>query len=218
MRSLATEICYPTINFNGDLVQFLGINCSGNNLTVFINGICNSLFHRCAYFSVRPKAKIEDFDKNVALITYGDDSKGTSKDKQFHHLALAEFAKSMDMEYTMPDKESKPVPFVPFDSVDFLKRKSVYHPQLGYKVGALDEDSIFKSLHVGLDSELSSLEQCSTNIDGALREWYFHGPELYEKRREQMGLVAEKHKITGWCRVLGMTYDDQVLTWRKNYL
>ena len=36
----------------------------------------------------------------------------------------------------MPDKESEMVDFIGIDQLEFLKRKSVYHPELGFEIGA----------------------------------------------------------------------------------
>lgn len=68
---------------------------------------------------------------------------------------------------------------------DFLKRKNRYDEDLDSVVGMLDEMSIFKSLHSGLKSaDLSPKEISAQNIDGALREWFFHGREIFELRME----------------------------------
>jgi hypothetical protein len=214
MAALATEICYPIIDFNGDLVEFHGINPSGNNLTVYINGIVNSLIHRCAFFNLFPNLSFEDF---VRLMTYGDDSIGSSKLDEYNHISVAKFCASMQLVMTMPDKSSEPRAFMNLDEVDFLKMKSTYQEDLDCTTGALDEDSIFKSLHVGMKSQLTPDEQCACNIDGALLEWFFHGREVYELRRQQMKEVAEKHGLTGWCSRLDKPYDDMVVWWKGRY-
>jgi hypothetical protein len=62
------------------------------------------------------------------------------------------------------------------EDADFLKRKNVFIPELERHVGALDEESIFKSLHSNLRSKsLTKQELAATCIDGAIREWFFHG-------------------------------------------
>jgi hypothetical protein len=150
-------------------------------------------------------------------MTYGDDSIGSSKLDEYNHISVAKFCASMQLVMTMPDKSSEPRAFMNLDEVDFLKMKSTYQEDLDCTTGALDEDSIFKSLHVGMKSQLTPDEQCACNIDGALLEWFFHGREVYELRRQQMKEVAEKHGLTGWCPRLDKTYDDMIVWWKGRY-
>mgnify|MGYP003572360784 FL=1 len=94
------------------------------------------------------------------------------------------------------------------EDADFLKRKNVFNSDVGLYFGALDEDSIFKSLHSVLRSKaVSNEEQCTSNIDGALREWFAHGREVYEKRRAQMNEVALRADLRHGCSQLDVTYD-----------
>jgi sulfate adenylyltransferase subunit 1 (EFTu-like GTPase family) len=53
------------------------------------------------------------FKKSVSLMTYGDDNvMGVCKSiPWFNHTAIVEVLKSIGVEYTMADKESKSVPY-----------------------------------------------------------------------------------------------------------
>jgi hypothetical protein len=116
----------------------------------------------------------------------------------------------------MPDKESEPVPFMNRYDVDFLKRKTRYSEELGHFVGMLDESSIFKSLHSILRSkEVTPIEVCTQNVDGALREWFFHGREVFEHRRAQMRQIADECELP--CRTLDKDYDSRVEEWKLKY-
>jgi hypothetical protein len=218
MRGVATDICYPCIAFNGDLLQFIGTNPSGQNLTVYLNSIVNSLLFRCAYFTIYPDGP--EFREVCALGTYGDDAKSSVKVgyDNFNHISLANFLADHDMKFTMPDKESEPTPYMSDDDADFLKRKNVFHPDLGITVGALDESSIFKSLHSVLKSKAVTPEQqCMSNIDGALRDWFNYGREKYEERRSQMREVATRCNISHGCQMLSVSYDEYLAHWRETY-
>lgn len=217
MTGIATDIAYPTIAFNGDLLQFVGSNPSGQNLTVYINSIVNSLLFRCAFFHLTTQ---EDFRKVCALGTYGDDAKGSVKvgHDEFNHISVANFFAERDMKFTMPDKKSTPTPYMKDADADFLKRKNVFIPELGLHCGALDEESIFKSLHANLKSKrLTKQELSATCIDGAIREWFFHGRETYVKRQTQMRDVAELAEISNLCKMLSVSYDDRVKSWNGRY-
>ena len=208
MRGLISDIVAPLIAFNGDLIMLFGSNPSGQNMTVFINSVGNSLILRCAFYGIYDSlwfSRDTNFRRNVAIMTYGDDVKGSVRETHgfFNHVAVAEWLSQRDIVFTMPDKTSKPIPFMKDSDADFLKRHNVFVPELGHFVGQLDEKSIFKSLHSVLRSKaVTNREQCISNIRGALDEWFFYGKQHYEKRRKEMERVACEHNL---C-VEGLSY------------
>jgi len=231
MNVIAHEVCTPLVAYNGTLIRFLGTNPSGQNMTVYINSIVNSLLHRICFYDVYSQKELKTIGKElslgrtarfrdlVTLMTYGDDAKGSVRPgyDKFNHVSMANTLKANDMVFTMPDKESDPVPFMSRYDADFLKRKDRYDEDLGVFVGVLDESSIFKSLHSILESkEVTPLEVCGQNVDGALREWFFHGREVFEKRREQMKVVADRAHL--FCRTLDEDFDDRVEQWKHKYV
>lgn len=221
MRTIATEVCYPVLVYNGDLLKLKSSTPSGHNMTVYSNSVNNSLLMRCAYRSIRdlPPGSEERFQDYVALGTYGDDNKGSvSKEIEgYNHVTVANYLGEHGYVYTMPDKTSDPVPFMHTDDCDFLKRKSVWCPELELKMGALDEDSIFKSLHCVGKSELTPDAQAAYNIEGALREWFNHGRDVYEQRRMEMTKVAQRHNLDSWIHLIHENYDARLAAWRERY-
>lgn len=221
MEGIATDICYPLMAYNGDLIQHYGSNPSGHNLTVYVNSIVNSLLFRCAYYHItRDRKNVPEFRVVCSLITYGDDAKSSVREDfpEFNHISVAQFLEEHDMKFTMPDKESEPTPYMTDEEADLLKRKNVYSEDTGMIMGALDEESIFKSLHATLRSKANTREQqAMQNIDGGLREWFSHGRDVYEKRREQMIEIAKRADIIHGCSVIHETYDDRLRAWRERY-
>jgi hypothetical protein len=222
MHGIATDIVYPTIAFNGDLLEMLGTNPSGNNITVHVNGTGNSLQMRCAFFKIEPEE--EDFRSVVAAGTYGDDIKSSVKQghDKFNHISVAAFFAERDMKFTMPDKTSTPIPYMRDQDADFIKRHNKWIPELRTFVGALDEDSIFKSLHSNLKSKaLTPAELSATCIDGALREWFFHGSAKYNQRWQEMNTIAERANIKHFCAMLSdpesADYEQLAINWFERY-
>lgn len=226
MEAMTGDIVFAYIAFNGDLIGLTeGTHISGNSLTVIINGICGSLNLRCFFYSEYKPLTFEKrlpFRENVSAMTYGDDNIGSVKKgiDKFTIKGCSEFLKTYGQVYTMPDKESKLLDFLPEDEFEFLKRFSVWHPKLGVNVGALLDKSIYKSLHCFLrekNSPLTEENACAINIDGALREWFNHGEEKYEKQRVLMKEVANRAGISHMCTGLDSTYNDRVDEWNANY-
>lgn len=221
MTMIVHDIISPMVAYNGTLVQFMGGNPSGQNMTVFTNSIANSLLYRVAYARASPTPVPSPFRENVAAMFYGDDSIGGVRRayKHFNNCIMFDAMEDIGMKFTPPDKSSEHTPFMLDGTVDFLKRTSNYMPELGVTVGALDEDSIFKSLHTVMESSFLSLEeQSAVNIDGALREFTYHGREVYELRQKQLCDVARGAGITHMCSLLDETYDARMQGWRDNYI
>jgi hypothetical protein len=231
MRAIAHDVCSPLVAYNGTLIRFMGTNPSGQNMTVYINSIVNSLLHRLAFFDAYSPEDLKiigfsDLELNrgatfrdlCAVATYGDDAKGSVRvgyDK-FNHVSMANYLAANDIVFTMPDKESAPVAFMSRFDADFLKRKDLYNPDLEMYVGALDEMSIFKSLHAIMQSKVvSPLSVSAMNLDGALREWFYHGPQVYEDRREQVSKIALKANLA--VPGLQLSYQDRVEKWHEKY-
>lgn len=220
MSGLATDICYPLMAYNGDLIQHYGSNPSGQNLTVYINCIVNSLLFRCGAYSLLP-GRFDRFSSICALITYGDDADSTVHPDypEFNHISFAKFLGERGMEFTMPDKSSVPREYMSRSESHFLKRESKLLGDTGILCGALEESSIFKSLHCVLKSKVvSTMEQSIFNLDGAAREFFFHGPEVYEMRRQQLVEVATRHNILPLCRELALSFQDRLALWKDQYL
>jgi hypothetical protein len=222
MRGICTEIAFSCVAYNGDILIHRGSNPSGQNLTVYVNCIVNSLLLRCAYYHLYPadEGNPEPFRHNCAIMTYGDDVKGSVREgcDWFNHISYADFLKHRGMVFTMPDKESIPTPYMNDSDADFLKRHNFLNEDTGYIHGVLDESSIFKSLHTILKSKaVSALDQSAGNIDGALREWWQYGRSMYEKRRAQMTNVARRAGITHMCEELDRTYDDRLTLFKEKY-
>lgn len=199
MKGLMTDIVYPIIMVGGTLVQLFGSNSSGHGLTVYVNGIVNSLYHRSVFFIIYPKYQ-GMFHHVVALMTYGDDVKFSVHqlyDKYNHTRIQAVFA-DHGIVYTMAEKDAESVPFLDHTDADFLKRKSKWCTQYSWRgsegmwLGRLDENSIFKSLHANLESPENSRTEIAVQcLDSAMRELWFHGRSHFECRHEELKMVVE---------------------------
>jgi hypothetical protein len=223
MRGIATEISYSVVAYNGDLIIHNGSHPSGNNMTVYGNCVDNILNFRCGYAYNALKngytlKTLPKFKTVCALGTYGDDAKGSVKKgfDWFNHISFAKYMEENDIIFTMPDKESVPTKYMNDLESDFLKRKNVYNEETGLIHGALDEDSIFKSLHTVLKSTIGPKQHAAGNIETALREWFHHGRELFTLRHKQMIQIAERHQLQNLSKdvnedvgvVMNSLYDD----------
>jgi hypothetical protein len=220
MKGVSSDVAYPMIEINGEFVELFGSNPSGQNLTVYTNSIANSLYHRCAYYTIFKGRKVPPFQEVMSIMTYGDDVKGSVKEgyDELNHTSIAAALSTVGIEYTMADKTSTSVAFINNKDACFLKRNVVWNTEANCWFGALEEDSIMKSLHSVVRSKAcSKVEVAVQNIDGALREYFFHGKEVYEDRLEKLKEVARRTDLTTCCTGLHLTYEDRMAAWKELY-
>lgn len=212
MKMIVVDLAYPIVSVNGDLTMIFGSNPSGQSLTVYLNSIVNSIYHRCAFFRILPHYK-GLFHHAVKLTSYGDDvwlRVKRSLGDAYNHTSIAAAFAEWGITYTMAQKDAESVPFINLDEVEYLKRWTRFDPELTY-VGSggkvrkgmylayLDDQSIFKSLMCNSKSKENTADEISIQcIEGAVREWFFHGPEIFEKRHNQMKEVVERMDYTNW--------------------
>lgn len=190
-----SDIVHPNILFDGDLYRFANGNPSGNLITVQLNSICNSIMMRYVYYAMMPSIK-EKFADNVRLGTYGDDNAMSVKRHcswYTHTSCQSEFEK-LDIGYTMADKGAASRPYIGIEEISFLKRNFVKHEALNTIVGPIEEDSILKRFHwvkKPSESPLSHSEQFGAYTDGALRDKYLYGREIYNEFLQKLQNIVE---------------------------
>jgi len=211
MRAMVADIVYPVMTFNGDYIQLLGTIPSGQNLTVYINSIANSLYFRCVYY-YNDNVEVP-FTNVVKMITYGDDVVAGvgPKGDDFTFQKVRRILATMDVVVTPADKSDPDMApdFVDVAQVDFLKRRSRFIAELGHEVGVLDESSILRSLVTHIPSkDQSDLVQMGSIIDSALTEWFYYGSDHFEFRRKQMLDVCTAYSIN--CTSVSKTYSQRM--------
>lgn len=221
MKGIATDVAYPLIELNGEFVELSGSNPSGQNMTVYTNSITNSIYHRCAYYTIYENKSVPPFHEVMAIMTYGDDIKGSVRSgfDDLNHTSIALAFESAGIEYTMADKSTTSIPYIKNEDAGFLKRNAVWNEEVNMWFGPLEENSIIKSLHsVVRSKELTAKEASAVNIDGALREYFFHGRSIYEDRRNKLIQVALDCDLYNMCTGLEQSYDARMEAWKTLYL
>jgi hypothetical protein len=227
MEGIASEVCSPTYDYNGVLLQFFGSNPSGHSLTVVINSLVNSLYLRYCYYEIGARQrtwlgkpiKLPLFKQVVAALTYGDDNiMSVSKGYDwFNHTALADEFASCGIKYTMADKEAKSIPFIRGAEASFLKNYAVMDPELGIYRAKCEENSIQKILHAHVKSDcMSENEHGQESLVNAMDKYFGHGREVYGFRREQLIKVAQKNDMVNVIPKL-LTYDEQIERFCERY-
>jgi hypothetical protein len=56
------------------------------------------------------------------------------------------------------------------------------------------------------------------NIDGVIRDAFFHGRQKYEYWRSLMKTLAQRSNLTHKCTLLNSSFDDKVHDWKMRYV
>lgn len=222
MSGIATEIAYPTYDYFGTLVQFMGSNPSGHPLTVVINSIVNSLYLRYCWYAIAKEKgwwKTPLFGEKVSAMTYGDDNIMTVAKgyDDYNHTAIAAQLAKVSIKYTMADKDAESVPFIQLQSASFLKHFAVWDDELGLFRSPVEEDSIAKMLHAHLKSKVLTMEQSSAEaIQNVALKYFEFGREVYTLRKSQLEEVAHAAGIQGYVGPI-MSYDERLAWYREKY-
>jgi len=211
LRCIAYDICFPLVDFNGDLIQFYGTNPSGHPLTVIINSLVNSLYMRFCYYILNPNDSVDTFRHHVNLMTYGDDNiMGVSDSaKWFNHTSISKVLGEHGIVYTMADKKEKSRPYINIYEATFLKRSWYYEKTMKTHLAKLDHDSIAKMLTTWVRSNIAEEEQAVAVISSAMREYFFYGPEEYFVRRNMFKRIIKDYNLEVWCN------DSTLPTWEE---
>lgn len=108
---------------------------SGCPITAIVNSIYNSLSMRVVFLDMCPNRTIHDFEKHVAMASYGDDNAVNVSDEiepEFNQIKAAEGYANIGMTYTDADKESELRPYKKLSEISFLKRFWVHDPYLNF--------------------------------------------------------------------------------------
>ena len=222
MRGIASEISYPTYDYFGTLLQFIGSNPSGHPLTVVINSFVNSLYMRYAYYSIAKENswwRTPLFADVVALMTYGDDNIMTVKKgyDDYNHTAIAKQFEKVGIKYTMAEKEAESVPFIKLADASFLKHFAKYDKELELYRSPVEDTSIAKMLHTHLKSKVLSMEQSSAEaIQNVALKYFESGRTVYTERVAQLEEVARESGISSYVGPI-MSYDDRLAWYREKF-
>jgi hypothetical protein len=222
MRGIATEICSPTYDYFGTILQFYGSNPSGHPLTVVTNSLVNSLYMRYVYYKIASEERwfyTPRFNKVVALMTYGDDNIMSVKKgyDTYNHTNIARVLAESDITYTMADKEAESVPFINGADAGFLKHNAVWNDELQLYRAVIEESSISKMLHAHGRSSIPEDLHAACTIKDALDKYAHYGEGIYTLRREQLKKVALDSNIAGLVGEFP-TYREQIHKYCDKYV
>lgn len=161
------------------------------------------------------------FSHHVSLVTYGDDNvlQPSARSLFLTHTAIADVLAKGGISYTMADKTSESVPFIPLERVTFLKRYFRFDDDKGIFVAPLERLSCFKPLLCrDLTSMLTHNEHCGVSLSNLLRESYFRGQAQFESDRASAQFLVDEFGLSTFLNNERLsTYEEMDNWWRDKY-
>ena len=100
----------------------------------------------------------------------------------FNHTLISNVFNYLEIGYTMADKESESVPYIPIEEVTFLKRRFVLDEQMGHVLAPLEVKSMCRSLTYLVKSRTVALEfQFVQAMNSSIMEAFMHGKKFYDE-------------------------------------
>jgi hypothetical protein len=149
-------------------------------------------------YSILSGGDCSNFQKHVSLFTYGDDNAmGVSIEAPFfNHTSIQNTLASVGIKYTMADKLAKSIPYIHIDQISFLKRTWRWDEDVQAFLCPLEEESISKSLQIGIVSKTISQEaQAIAIMSSANMEYFMYGKKIFNEKNRMFKDIIHKHQL-----------------------
>jgi len=188
-----TDGLYPFVLVKNDILLMPNIIISGRVGTAEFNSLCLSIIYRMVWNKLRVKIQPNlKFNANVALITYGDDSKAGSLADWFNQRNFCLGCGYFGIHATTVSKSDDFERFVPFDGEEFLHRTWRWDDEYQVWCAPLAFDSMVRSLVLNNTSPIGPDVQCFEAAHSINFELAQHGREVFnEKMPKLLGILVD---------------------------
>lgn len=193
---------------------------SGVLVTAHLNSINNALLKRCSFYKHHPpECKYRDYSIDITL---GDDNVGrftrlVDLNKWNPSVICDDFAQ-LGVSATSAKKDEK-MGFSDRNDHVFLKRKTVFHEDLGHLVGVLDKKSIIKPFMVWVPKRKGSLSMRYESLPGmytnALHEAFMYGRKEYDDFYRRLKILCVLELVDVNHSTIFKSYDERLAEKKK---
>lgn len=188
---MLTECTNALVLVDNDLMLLNGMNPSGNPLTTIFNCFANVVYHMIAFEDIFSSDKLNNFFKEVELLTYGDDSNYTTDNDVYNCDSVSKALEVYGITYTNSQK-IQGLKFTPKANIAFLQRSYVEDKDNDIVLAPLNKSSILRSIHL---TDIS-VEDQHVRWQGVLNSWWYESFHFIcgfgEKLRGYLREMAER--------------------------
>lgn len=192
-KCLAHECCRRCINYDGVIMSSPNSWSSGNLMTGMFGSLKNRFWFRAVFRKLNPGLRFRD---HVKLRVLGDDNhskiiQGSEAlwDPQRICDTMAEFGMVLT-----PETKDGAMRYSSDEETEILKRRTVFQPDLNYRVGRLQLDSLYRGWKMWKKPD-NPRQQFIEMIPNTLRDLVAHGREVYEEHLTAFKTVASEEDI-----------------------
>jgi hypothetical protein len=227
MRSIAYDLCNPSVVMLGTIVSLAGVNTSGNPLTTMINCVANMMIncqiHAMIKFDIDHDKYMVDYARDYSsmtvddmdfdlrrIVTYGDDVVVRVADGSLiDQPATIYYGKQLGYIITGADKGDVVTRYA--ENFAFLKRKyNLYvRPDDGQVVlclAPLAVDSIYKPFVWGDFKKVDIADYYTGLVKSALHELVQHGRDVYGAQAQSLWAFIMSFKVETRGKKGGITF------------
>nr|UWX36826.1 polyprotein [Hangzhou iflavirus 5]WAM46882.1 polyprotein [Hangzhou iflavirus 5] len=191
---------------------------SGFPFTVEINSMVNILYVMMAYRTLIPERPLVSFNRNLRIVTYGDDLIISVLDvdcSKFNFSTLSGFLDKHGIGFTWAEKELQTDRlFLSLYESTFLKRKFVDHPvRIGLMMAPLPADVVIDSLGYVNRRTTDKERELYVSARSALNLAYTRGPDFYNNLVGRLKLFFSEYlgrnlDCYSWLEVDSRVFDS----------
>jgi len=216
-KVIVHDMVNPSVDYFGMLIQLLGGEVSGHQMTTVFNCLCNVVYMMYCYHVL--ECGKQDFFDNVNIMTLGDDHIMTVSEycREFNHTNIQRVMLDLGVDYTMAEKDAETVPFIQLEEAPFLKRTFRFSKELNCYVAPLDVQSIFKMLVIQTASKTISLsEQLAQALCAANSEAFYHGKVFFVEFQNFVDRLEKSDKLKHYITLFPhLSWDQCVLKFKE---
>lgn len=193
LNSYLSDKVYPILLVGDDLLEMPNIGVSGAVGTAELNTLCLSIMFRMGYIiCARHENKPINFDEDVRLIGYGDDSYTNSSVEWFNQTSFIQACAEFGVNVTPSDKAAEAGKFSSFGTEEFLHRTWRFDEEVQVWMAPLAEDSLARSLTLNNISAVLGVEtQNLSALQSVNWEMAQYGREAFLRFRRALPQLIE---------------------------
>lgn len=192
LRAYLTDRLWPHIIIENDILVCKNIQISGQVATAEFNSLCLSIIYRLVFDLIKESYNpTANFNKEVALGVYGDDSKAGPRLKWFDQKNFCQGCSYFGIKATTASKSTEFGSFVPFDGEEFLHRTWRWDEEYQVYCAPLALESMARSLVLNNTSQIGEKMQALESARSINYELAQHGREVFEEKMVALKKILE---------------------------
>jgi len=178
---------------------------TGSPLTVVMNTMVNELYLRIAFLALVPAPlnSIYAYRRMIKTRIYGDDNVVSVKPELIDHYnaeTVGAYLATRNITYGAAEKGTEQVAYKQIKDTSFLKNK--IGEQFGFYVPQMPIPNAVETIN-WIRKTFEPEKACEDNCNSALRELFFHGPDIFKEYRKRILKLKPAYNLIRYSDLVG---------------